>query len=122
MDFKYLTPPSIFSEGSRGFLTPKPSAVFGINCIKPNAPTRDFAFGLKPDSCLITALTNSGSIPYLSHLSLTICIISSFVTLEFLFVKVPNADMTGGLSTSKTFKPSSSFVVFKTSANGLTEL
>ena len=57
MDFKYFTPPSTFCSGSIGFVTPSPFAVAGINCIKPIAPTFDFALGLNPDSVSYTHLT-----------------------------------------------------------------
>jgi hypothetical protein len=50
-------------SGSYGFVTPSPAAVPGISCIRPCAPAELVAFGLKPDSCAITAWSSFGSTP-----------------------------------------------------------
>src|SRR5581483_2990465 len=58
---RWRTPPSRFCSGSKGLATFSSRAVAGISCIRPSAPLRDTALGLKLDSTLITARTRLGS-------------------------------------------------------------
>src|SRR5262245_43837496 len=60
----------MFSRGSNGFLAPYAAATRGISCIRPIAPTRDTAPGLKFDSVWMTDRMTCGSIAYCSAASL----------------------------------------------------
>ena len=57
----YRVPPYTFCAGSYAFVTPRPAAVPGINCMRPCAPTFEVAFALNPDSLAMIALTSAGS-------------------------------------------------------------
>src|SRR3954462_7448969 len=59
--FRWRTPASTFCCGSKGSLTFSDFAVLGISCIRPSAPLRETACGLKSDSTFTMARTRLGS-------------------------------------------------------------
>src|SRR5437879_2632018 len=61
---RYCAPPNTFCRTSKMSLMPRRRAVAGMSCMRPQAPTRDTAFGLKRDSRRATATIKRGSTPY----------------------------------------------------------
>src|SRR5687768_4436960 len=53
----------MFWRGSKTLETPRYFAVAGMSCMRPQAPTRDRAFGFHADSRRATAATRRGSTP-----------------------------------------------------------
>lgn len=85
--FKYCVPAVIFWLGSYGSLTRRLSAVAGINCINPIAPTGDTAHGEYADSASTTARTSPAS---------TLFLLASRSMIGFIAAAVTGGQSAGG--------------------------